>query len=202
MIGKNPTGFRLNSVLQMYCGCGSLNDARKLFDEMSQRTLASWVIIISAYADGGLLEDALEFFLRLQDSGLKVNPSIYISLLKSFSNSSRLEIGKQMHCQVIKVGYTKIVAMDTLICNMHVKCGHLESAKLGFDLMQEKNVVAWTIIMVGCIQAHGHEDTLRYFIKMVDEDVDLDEFVFSITLKACVVLDDRKTGEQSSWFDC
>ncbi|KAL2253824.1 UNVERIFIED_CONTAM: Pentatricopeptide repeat-containing protein, chloroplastic [Sesamum indicum] len=195
-LGKDPPAFLVNSVLRMYCNCGSFDDARKVFDEMGQRTLASWVIIISAYADGGLLEDAIELFLRIQDSDLKANPSIYISLLKSFLDSSCLEIGNQMHCQVIKVGYTNNVAMDTSICNMYVKCGNLESAKLGFDLMQEKNAVSWTTMMVGCTQADRHEDTLGYFKRMVNEDVGLDEFVFSITLKACAALDDRKMGEQ------
>ncbi|KAL0421629.1 UNVERIFIED_CONTAM: Pentatricopeptide repeat-containing protein, chloroplastic [Sesamum latifolium] len=195
-LGKDPPAFIVNSVLQMYCDCGSFDNARKVFDEMGQRTLASWVIIISAYADGGLLEDALELFLRIQDSDLKANPSIYISLLKSFLESSCLEIGKQMHCQVIKAGYTNHVAMDTSICNMYVKCGDLESARMGFDLMQEKNAVSWTTMMVGCTQADRHEDTLGYFRRMVNEDVGLDEFVFSITLKACAALDDRKMGEQ------
>ncbi|KAK4402580.1 Pentatricopeptide repeat-containing protein, chloroplastic [Sesamum angolense] len=197
-LGKDPPAFLVNSVLQMYCDCGSFDDARKVFDEMGQRTLVSWVIIISAYADGGLLEDALELFLRIQDSDLQANPSIYISLLKSFMDSSCLGIGKQIHCQVIKAGYTNNVAMDTSICNMYVKCGNLESASLGFDLMQEKNAVSWTTMMVGCTQADRHEDTLEYFKRMVNEDVGLDEFVFSITLKACAALHDQKNGRASS----
>ncbi|KAL0364391.1 UNVERIFIED_CONTAM: Pentatricopeptide repeat-containing protein, chloroplastic [Sesamum angustifolium] len=86
--------------------------------------------------------------------------------------------------------------MDTSICNMYVKCGNLESASLSFDLMQEKNAVSWTTMMVGCTQADRHEDTLEYFKRMVNEDVGLDEFVFSITLKACAALDDQKMGEQ------
>lgn len=193
---ENPPGFLVNYVLQMYCDCGSLSDARKLFDEMGERAMGSWVIIISAYADEGLLGDALDLFSEIQDSNFKPNSSIYISLLKAFSGSPYLEIGKQMHCQVVKAAFTNNVAMDTVICSMYVKCGHLESAELNFRLMHEKNAVSWTTMMVGFTQADRHEDALRYFKGMVDEDCELDEFVFSITLKACAALDDRKTGEQ------
>lgn len=193
---ENPPGFLVNYVLQMYCDCGSLCDARKLFDEMSERTMASWVIIISAYAEEGLLKNALDLYLKILNSDSKPNPSIYITLLKSFSHSSHLEIGKQMHCQVIKAGFTNNVAMDTAICNMYVKCGQLEIAEMNFALMHEKNAVSWTTMMVGCAQADRHEDSLRYFTTMMDESVDLDEFVFSITLKACAALNDRKMGEQ------
>ncbi|KAL8038061.1 hypothetical protein ABFS82_11G079000 [Erythranthe guttata] len=192
----NPPGFLVNCVLQMYCDCGSFSDARKLFDEMRDRTLGSWVIIISAYADGGLLENALELYLKIQDSKYKSSPFIYISLLKSFSDSSYLEIGKQMHCQVVKSGFTGNVSLNTAVCSMYVKCGHLESAELNFRLMNEKNAVSWTTMMVGCIRANRHDDALIYFKGMLNEEVELDEFVFSITLKACAALDDRKTGEQ------
>ncbi|KAG8365802.1 hypothetical protein BUALT_Bualt17G0009700 [Buddleja alternifolia] len=196
LLGEYPPPFLVNLLLQMYCDCGSIWDARKLFDEMGERNLGSWVIIISAYANEGLLESALQLYLEIQDSNLEATPSIYISLLKSFSDISYLEIGKQMHCQVIKAGFTNNVAIDTSICNMYAKCGHLESAERSFDLMHEKNTVSWTTMMVGCTQADKHEDALRYFSKMVNENVDLDDFVFSIILKACAALDDRKTGNQ------
>ncbi|XP_057773856.1 LOW QUALITY PROTEIN: pentatricopeptide repeat-containing protein At5g13270, chloroplastic [Salvia miltiorrhiza] len=194
---ENPPDFLVNCVLEMYCACGSLSDARKLFDEMPKRSIGSWVIIISAYAAEGLLEDALESYLRMQESNFKPNPYIYICLLKSFSESSYLEIGKQMHCRVIKAGFTNNVAMNAAVCNMYVKCGHLDCAERFFSLMQEKNVVSYTTMMVGCAQAKRHDDALRYFKRMVEEDVDLDEFAFSITLKACAALVDRKMGEQA-----
>lgn len=194
---ENPPEFLVNCVLQMYCDCGSLSDARKLFDEMRDRTMRSWFLIINAYADNGLLKDAIESYLKMEDSDFEANPSIYICLLKSFLDSSYLEIGKQVHCQVIKAGFTNNVAMDTAVCNMYVKCGQLKTAEISFGLMQEKNVVSWTTMVVGCAQAGRHEDALRYFTRMMDEDVELDEFVFSITLKACAALVDRKMGEQA-----
>ncbi|XP_075484568.1 pentatricopeptide repeat-containing protein At5g13270, chloroplastic-like [Primulina tabacum] len=195
-LGKNPPASVLNYVLQMYCDCGSFQDARTLFDEMDERTLGSWLTLLSAYVNEGLLTNALELYLKMQESDTEANPSVYIILLKSFSNFSYLELGKQIHCQVIKAGMTKKVAMDTAICNMYAKCGCLEDAELGFKLMQEKNTVTWTTMMVGCTQADRQDDALIYLKRMVDQDVHLDEFVFSIALKACIVLNNRKMGEQ------
>ncbi|KAG6425544.1 hypothetical protein SASPL_115985 [Salvia splendens] len=194
---EDPPDYLVNCVLEMYCDCRSLSDARKLFDEMPERSMGSWVIIISAYADEGLLVDALKLYLSMQDSDFKPNPYVYVCLLKSFSESWCLEIGKQMHCRVIKAGFGDNVALDTALCNMYVKCGSLDCAERLFGLMQEKNVVSYTTMMVGCAQANRHDDALRFFERMVDEDVDLDEFAFSITLKACAAFVDRKLGEQA-----
>ncbi|KAL3835745.1 hypothetical protein ACJIZ3_010481 [Penstemon smallii] len=159
----------------MYCNCGNFHDAQKLFDEMAERTLGSWVVMISAYADKRLLDNCLALFLKMQESDLKPNPNIYISLLKCLLESSCLELGKQMHSNVIKAGFTNNVVMDTTICNMYMKCGCLESANLCFDLMHEKNTVTWTTMMVGCTQADRQDDALRYFKRMMNEGVHLDD---------------------------
>ncbi|XP_010277874.1 PREDICTED: pentatricopeptide repeat-containing protein At5g15300-like [Nelumbo nucifera] len=41
--------FVQNSLIYMYSQCGFLNLARRIFDEMSDRTVASWNIMIAAY---------------------------------------------------------------------------------------------------------------------------------------------------------
>lgn len=41
-------------LLKNDCYCGSLSNARRLFDEMLERDLVSWFIMISAYTQIGL----------------------------------------------------------------------------------------------------------------------------------------------------
>lgn len=195
---KDPTGFLEDYVLQMYCDCGSFVDAQKLFDEMLERSLVSWAIIISAYAKEGLLDKAVRLFSHMQRSvsGITPIPSIYISLLRSLKDSSLLELGKQIHSHVIGNGFGSNVPVITAIVNMYVKCGWLEGAELVFDRMLEKNTVAWTGLMVGYTQAEKLEDALALFAKMVKEGVPMDEFVFSIILKVCGVLEYLNMGRQ------
>ncbi|GAV71465.1 PPR domain-containing protein/PPR_2 domain-containing protein [Cephalotus follicularis] len=193
---KNPSGFLENCVIQMYCDCGSLSEAQKVFDEMLERNRFSWIIIISAYANGGLLSNAFGLFSRMIELGIKPNSSIYTSLLKSLNNPSVLEIGKQMHCHVIKSGLVSSASIETAISNMYVKCRWLEGAELVFDRMVKKNAIAWTGLMVGYTQAENKEDALKLFVKMVREGVELDDFVFSIVLKACAGLENLNLGRQ------
>ncbi|XP_059656538.1 pentatricopeptide repeat-containing protein At5g13270, chloroplastic [Cornus florida] len=190
------SGFLENCVLQMYCDCGSFLDADKLFDEMCERSLVSWVIIISCYAQGGLLDRAFGLFSDMLVLGFKPNQSIYIALLKSLLDPSCIELGKQIHSCVIKAGLNPTVSIDTAISNMYVKCGCLESAEQVFQHMAEKNAVAWTGLMVGYTQAGKQEDALEMFAKMVKEGTQLDDFVFSIILKACAGLDEIEMGRQ------
>ncbi|XP_027185426.1 pentatricopeptide repeat-containing protein At5g13270, chloroplastic [Coffea eugenioides] len=189
----NPPGFLQNSVIKMYFECGNIWDAQKLFDELPEKSPGSWETVISAYADKGWIGKALEMFSRMTGAGINGGPLIYKCLFRALSD---LELGKQIHCLVVKSGFDENVSMNTAFCNMYVKCGCLESAQWAFDKMVEKNVVTWTGLMVGFTQAERQHDALRLFDVMLREGVELDEFVFSIILKACTGLVDVGTGQQ------
>lgn len=47
-----PEMCLVNNLLNMYLKFGLLNDARQLFDDMSQQNLVSWTTMISACANG------------------------------------------------------------------------------------------------------------------------------------------------------
>ncbi|KAL5760304.1 hypothetical protein ACOSP7_018817 [Xanthoceras sorbifolium] len=193
---KNPSGFLENCVLRMYCDCGSLVDAQMVFDEMAERNLGSWVVIMSAYAQAGFLEKSFWLFSDMIEFGIEPNSVIYTGLLKYLVNPSLVEIGRQVHSHVIRSGLSSIVAINTAICNMYVKCGWFDGAKLVFNQMDEKDSVAWTGLMVGYTQARKQRDALDLFVKMLMEGVELDQFVFSIVLKACAGLEDLNLGRQ------
>ncbi|KAK7311261.1 hypothetical protein RJT34_09282 [Clitoria ternatea] len=185
-----------NSILQMYCDCKSFTTAEGFFDEMVNRDLFSWVTIISAYTEGGHVDKAVRLLLRMLDLGMIPNSSIFITLIMSFADPSMLDLGKQIHSQLIRLGFTANVSIETSISNMYVKCGWLDGAEVAIDKMTMKNAVACTGLMVGYTQAARHKDALLLFSKMINEGIELDEFVFSIVLKACASLGDLYTGRQ------
>ncbi|KAM7269394.1 hypothetical protein ACFE04_024891 [Oxalis oulophora] len=193
---KNPTGFLQNCVIQMFCDCGSLVDAQIMFDEMLDRKLSSWVIIISAYVNEGFLYKGFRLFSRMIKLGIKPNSSVYASLLKSLMGTSQFLVGKQMHAHVIKSGLAANISIATSIANMYVKCGWLEGAEQIFERMVEKKAVGLTGLMVGYTRADKLDDALKVFVNMVEDGVELDEFVFSSILKVCSRLEDVHLGRQ------
>lgn len=193
---KNPPKLLQIYVLRMFCDCGSLLDAQKLFDRMIDKDLVSWNIMISAYAEERQLDKAIQLFLRMQESGIKPNASSFTSLLRYFDDSSILEVGKQIHSYAMRTGLSANVLIGTAISNMYVKCGWLEGAKLVFDGMADRDVIGWTALLVGYTEAEKLKDALALFVEMVREGVELDEFVFSIILKACSSLEDFNMGKQ------
>lgn len=58
----NGTLTVANRVLQMYCRCGEVGDARKLFDDMSERNCFTWNTLLEGYVHDGKMEDLLNSF--------------------------------------------------------------------------------------------------------------------------------------------
>lgn len=54
--------FISNRLIDAYAKCGSLGDARKLFDAMPQRNVFTWNILIAALTRWGFLHDARRLF--------------------------------------------------------------------------------------------------------------------------------------------
>ncbi|KAK7390607.1 hypothetical protein VNO78_25918 [Psophocarpus tetragonolobus] len=190
----NSNKFVDNCILQMYCDCRSLTAAGRFFDKMVHRDLFSWATIISAYTNEGHIDEAVRLLLCMLDLGIIPNSSIFSTLVMSLADPSMLNLGKQIHSQLIRIGFA--ADMKTLISNMYVKCGWLDGAEVATNKMTKKNAVACTGLMVGYTQAERHRDALLLFAKMIIEDVELDGFVFSIVLKACAALGDLYTGRQ------
>ncbi|KAI9182286.1 hypothetical protein LWI28_023878 [Acer negundo] len=53
------------NLLHMYCICSSLGDGRSLFDEMEERNIFSWNVMLNGYVKAGLGELAREWFERI-----------------------------------------------------------------------------------------------------------------------------------------
>ena len=56
-----------NRILDMYIKCNSLVNAKRLFDEMAERDLCSWNIMISGYAKAGRLQEARKLFDQMTE---------------------------------------------------------------------------------------------------------------------------------------
>ncbi|KAK7308004.1 hypothetical protein VNO77_41552 [Canavalia gladiata] len=185
-----------NCILQMYCDCKCFKAAERFLNEMVDRDLFSWATIISAYAKEGHLDEAVRLLLSMLDLGIIPNSAIFTTLILSFTDPSMLELGKQIHSLLIRIGFIANVSIEMSISNMYVKCGWLDGAEVATNKMTSKNAVACTGLMVGYTQAARHRDVLLLFAKMISEGVELDGFVFSIVLKACAALGDLYAGRQ------
>ena len=63
-----------NALIEMYAKCGSIDEGRRLFDQMNERDVISWSTMIVGLANHGRAREAIELFQEMQKA--KVEPNI------------------------------------------------------------------------------------------------------------------------------
>nr|POF05720.1 pentatricopeptide repeat-containing protein [Quercus suber] len=154
----------MNTLLDMYVKCGTLSDARNVFDEILCKNATTWNTIISGYCKEGLMEEAvhlfhqmpepngiswnsiiagfadcgsvhaLEFVDMMHREGLKLDEFTFPCALKSCACRGFLVIGKQIHCYVVKSGYEYNCYTVSALVDMYSNCNVLNEAIKVFDL--------------------------------------------------------------------
>lgn len=76
-----------NSLIDMYSKCGNLTYSRRIFDNMSERTVMSWNAMLVGYSKHGKGREVVELFKLLRDQN-KVKPDT-VTFLAVLSGCSR-----------------------------------------------------------------------------------------------------------------
>ncbi|XP_073100237.1 pentatricopeptide repeat-containing protein At2g33680 [Elaeis guineensis] len=183
-------GFELQvyvktALVDMYAKCGSIDDARKGFDQLHEADIALWTSMIGGYVQNGEHEEALTLYGRMGREGILPNNLTMASILRACSSRAALEQGKQIHAQTLKYGFSLGIPMGSALSTLYAKCGNLEDCNCVFRRMPERDVVAWNSIISGFSQNGCGHEALDLFEEMKLEGTKPDHVTFVNLLGAC-----------------
>ncbi|XP_024973909.1 putative pentatricopeptide repeat-containing protein At3g11460, mitochondrial [Cynara cardunculus var. scolymus] len=174
-----------NCLLTMYVRCGSNELARKFFDDMPVKELATWNAMISGYAQNGYATEALELYQKFESSGMDPDPITLVGVLSSCAHLGAQKIGVDIEKKIQNSSYKHNLFLNNALINMYARCGNLVKAHEIFDSLLEKNLVSWTAI-IGGYGMHGQGDTaVQLFDEMIRCNIRPDGPVFVSVLSAC-----------------
>ncbi|TVU22360.1 hypothetical protein EJB05_32050, partial [Eragrostis curvula] len=176
--------FVNNSLLDFYSKCDSLGDLKQLFDEMSERDNVSYNVMIAAYTWNRCASTVLKLFREMQELGFDRWALPYASLLSVAGSLLDIQIGKQIHAQLVLLGLASEDLVGNALIDMYSKCGMLDAAKANFSNKSEKTVVSWTQLITGYVQNGQHEDAVQLFCDMRRAGLSPDSATCSSIMKA------------------
>lgn len=192
-----------NSLMSMYAKCDQTYDARKLFDEMPQRTVSSWNIMLASFVND---IEIWEFVKCMKTEGLNPNEfTLSILLPCCGSGLARFDYGRELHCYIIKnemkFNFASRMQLECCLIDMYSRRSEVSLARLVFDRMRFKNVFSWTAMMNGYLQNGDHEETVNLFRKMQrTRGVEPNEVSVLTLLPACSVIAGLIGVEQTHGF--
>ncbi|CAJ1936474.1 unnamed protein product [Sphenostylis stenocarpa] len=159
--------------------------ARKVFDEMPQKSTVAWNSMISGYGQNGLAREAVEVYNMMRESGVQPDSGTFVSVLSACSQLGSLHLGCWLHECIVGSGITMNVVLATSLVNMFSRCGDVGRARAVFDSMNEGNVVSWTAMISG-YGMHGYGvEAMEVFRRMRERGVVPNTVTFVAVLSAC-----------------
>ncbi|PSS15659.1 Pentatricopeptide repeat-containing protein [Actinidia chinensis var. chinensis] len=119
------------------------------------------------------------------DVGVRPDDHIYPSATKACAVLSRIDIGRSIHCVVLKTGFDGDVFVGSSVVDMYAKCGDIRDARKVFDIMPKRNVVSWGGMIHGYTQLGEADEALRMFKQVLWEDLDVNGCIFSSAIRVC-----------------
>ncbi|XP_022869041.1 pentatricopeptide repeat-containing protein At3g49740 [Olea europaea var. sylvestris] len=175
-----------NALLSAFSNLGELNQANKLFHEMSQRNLISWNTLISGFQLNGLPVCGLQQFYELLLSGLRPNVYTLCHALSICASISDLQHGKQLHGYILTSGYFSQISLGNALVTLYAKCGALSWSLKVFQTMIEKDIISWNSIISAHAQHGRGKEAIECFEAMQDSGgIIPDKATFTAVLSAC-----------------
>ncbi|XP_059629673.1 pentatricopeptide repeat-containing protein At1g19720-like [Cornus florida] len=152
-------------------GRGSLNDARRLFDEIPDRTVPAYAALIGSYSRSERWEELFSVLGLMVHDGLLPDKYLVPTILKACSAVQLLSSGKMVHGYVIRKQLLTDVFVGNALIDLYANCDDLRSSKYVFDTMRERDVVSWTALVSAYMDGGLLDDATNVFQSMQSNGV-------------------------------
>ncbi|XP_021603483.2 putative pentatricopeptide repeat-containing protein At5g47460 [Manihot esculenta] len=168
--GFAPNVFVSTALLRFYSVTESISDADKAFDEIPQPNAVSWNTLISAYVHSGQFRKALFLFLQLERSGTCPDAYSFTLALSASAHLNILEIGRSIHCKIVKYGLECAIVVGNCLIDMYGKCASVEEAICVFEEMIDKDIISWNSVIAASARNRRLELACGFFYQMPEPD--------------------------------
>ncbi|KAK1371888.1 Pentatricopeptide repeat-containing protein [Heracleum sosnowskyi] len=140
LIGSKIAVFYLRSG-------GLLGDARKMFDEMTERSVEVYAALIGSYCRCEKWVEVFSVFGLMVFDGVLPDRFLVPRILKACSAVKLERIGRMIHGYVVRREFGSDVFVSNALIDVYANCGNLGYARSVFDVMRERDVVSWTALV-------------------------------------------------------
>ncbi|XP_029126260.1 pentatricopeptide repeat-containing protein At2g03880, mitochondrial isoform X2 [Cajanus cajan] len=157
-----------NALLDMYCKCGSLEDAKFIFGRMAKKDVISWSTMIAGLAQNGFSMEAINLFESMKVQGPKPNHITVLGVLFACSHAGLVNEGWN-YFRSMKNLYGADPGREHYGCMLDLlgRAGKLDDmVKLIHEMNCEPDVVTWRTLLDAC-RARQNVDLATYAAKEI-----------------------------------
>ncbi|GLT76925.1 hypothetical protein SLA2020_485580 [Shorea laevis] len=148
-------------LMRAYAACGEPKVARHIFDEITEKDVIFFNVMIRSYVNNNLYHDALLLLKIMNSCGINPDHYTYPCVLKACSGSDNLQVGMQIHGAVMKVGLDSNLFCGNGLIAMYGKSSYSVEARQVIEEMPRRDVISWNSLVAGYAQNGLFGDALE-----------------------------------------
>ncbi|ONK72666.1 uncharacterized protein A4U43_C04F21820 [Asparagus officinalis] len=134
--------------------------------------------------------------MKMQEGfAMKPDGLAVMSALEACSSTMSFELGKEIHGYIIRQRLDSEVKVRASLIDMYCKCANMFYAERQFNMITERNVVTWNLIIGGYAQNGQPYKAVDCFTKMQEDGEDSDSVTMVNLLPACAQLRSKSHGK-------
>ncbi|XP_019444561.1 PREDICTED: pentatricopeptide repeat-containing protein At4g14820 [Lupinus angustifolius] len=141
--------------------------------------------LLRQFSRGPKPENTLFLYKKLRTDGSTLDRFSFPPLLKAVAKVSALNYGLEIHGLTSKLGFIADPFIQTALIAMYAACGRIIDARLLFDNMSHKDVVAWNIMIDGYCRSGHYDHVLKLYEEMDNSGMEPDAIILRTVLSAC-----------------
>lgn len=141
-----------NSLIDTYAKCGCVDEAYRLFCRMPVRDTVSYNAMIAGFANHGHVEDALELFTELLESGERPDRITFLGVLTACDHAGMLDVGRRYFNSMTK-DYAIEPTVDHYACMVDLlgRAGFIQEAyELVTTMVVDPHAGVWGALLSAC----------------------------------------------------
>ncbi|CAL9750792.1 unnamed protein product, partial [Musa acuminata subsp. burmannicoides] len=197
--GCDGDEFIIVALIDMYAKCGRVNDAREVFDRVTNTSVEACTAMIEGYNGNGEAKKAMDVMRRMFRTGLSSEAASklgFASMIRSCAMELALRQGQEIHARIIKFGHQPGSKALSTLADLYERSDRMIAAKHVFDCLVVKDLDLWARMISGFARNEQYVDALKLYVEMVAQDARLNPQIMSLAIKACIGMSGLEEGKQ------
>ncbi|XP_058079614.1 pentatricopeptide repeat-containing protein At5g56310-like [Magnolia sinica] len=169
--GLDQDNIHLSKFIEACALLGFKDYALSIFTHKTQPDIYIYNTMIKGLSQMDSAKDAVLLFNRIQVADFRPDTYSFPFVLKAVVQLSTLEVGKEIHSQVIQIGLASEIHVLTGLIQMYSACGAIADARKLFDRMHQRDVVSWNAMVAGYAKIGDVENARMLFERMPERNV-------------------------------
>ncbi|XP_020264313.1 pentatricopeptide repeat-containing protein At3g24000, mitochondrial [Asparagus officinalis] len=155
---QKVTSYVANTLLDMYAKCGSIEDARKVFDQLDKNDVVSWNCMLTGYAQHGLAKQTVSLSEDMLKLKVKPNQITFLCVLTACSHGGLLNAGQHYFESMKKYKVEPEIEHYVTMVDLLGRAGLLDRAKEFISKMPMKPTAAVWGALLGACRMHKNAE--------------------------------------------